>query len=262
MKIVIVGVGNLGSVLARRLLHAGFLPSGLSLVTRGSERSNKVCDELGIQPAQINVIRDATVVILAVKPQDAADLCRTVREHLSPASTVLSVMAGVSCATLKDLLNHSITARAMPNLGAGVGESATTYFVPAEVSDAQLAHIEYIVSSCGKAWKVESENIIDLATAVAGTGPAYLCWLGEQIERTAIEQGISERDAHAIVLQTFKGAVAYLESSAETFSSLRVRVTSPNGTTAAAISVLNNEKADEIMRRAVDAAYRRAQQLG
>jgi pyrroline-5-carboxylate reductase len=150
----------------------------------------------------------------------------------------------------------------MPNLGAGVGESATTYFVPLEVSDAQLAHIEYVVSSCGKAWRVESETLIDLATAVAGTGPAYLCWLGEQIERVALAQGLSERDAHAIVLQTFKGAVAYLESSTETFSSLRARVTSPHGTTAAAISVLSNHKADEIFHRAVHAAYARAQELG
>jgi pyrroline-5-carboxylate reductase len=262
MKIVIVGVGNLGAVLAQRLLQAGFSAKGLSLVTRGSERSKKACVELSIEPAELRAVSDATVVILAVKPQDAAHACGLVKEYLASTCTVLSVMAGFSCAALQKLLDHSVVVRAMPNLGAGVGESATAYFVPPEVSDAQLAHVEYVVSSCGKAWRVESEHLIDLATAVAGTGPAYLCWLGEQIERAARDKGLSERDAHAMVLQTFKGAVAYLESSSETFSTLRARVTSPNGTTAAAISVLNSCKADEIVHRAVDAAYVRAQELG
>jgi pyrroline-5-carboxylate reductase len=149
----------------------------------------------------------------------------------------------------------------MPNLGAVMGESATTYFVPAHVNDSQLAHVEYVVSACGKAWRVDSEGLIDLATAVAGSGPAYLCWLGEHIEQVARQHGLSESDTHAIVLQTFKGAVAYLEHSGETFSSLRERVTSPHGTTAAAVSVLSNTKAADAIQSAITAAYRRAQEL-
>jgi pyrroline-5-carboxylate reductase len=262
MRIVIVGVGNLGGVLAERLLQAGFSADALSLVTRGSERSQRVCDELSLKPAELTAIAHSTVVILAVKPQDAVEVCGQVRSYLTPSTTVLSVMAGVSCATLQDLLGHSVVGRAMPNLGAVVGESATTYFVPPGVSDAQLAHIEYVISSCGKAWRVESESLIDLATAVAGSGPAYLCWLGEHIEHVARLHGLAESDAHALVLQTFKGAVAYLEQSCETFSTLRARVTSPNGTTAAALSVLCKEKTDDALRKAVEAAFLRAQELG
>jgi pyrroline-5-carboxylate reductase len=150
----------------------------------------------------------------------------------------------------------------MPNLGAAVGESATAYYYPPFLSAAQRSVVEYVVAALGRSWKVDSESLLDLATAVAGSGPAYLCWLGEQVEKVARENGFSEHDAHAIVLQTFKGAVAYLETSDETFASLRTRVTSPNGTTAAAIATLDSVSADDVVQHAVEAACRRAKELG
>ena len=97
---------------------------------------------------------------------------------------------------------------------------------------------------------------------MAGSGPAYLCWLGEQIERVAIEFGISQDDAHALVLQTFRGTALYLEQSGQTFSELRCRVTSPQGTTDAAISLLSERGADLVVRDAVSAACKRARELG
>jgi pyrroline-5-carboxylate reductase len=149
----------------------------------------------------------------------------------------------------------------MPTLGAIVGESATAYFVSSNVSDAHLAHAEYLIAALGKSWRVSDERLIDLSTAVAGSGPAYLCWLGEQMESVARKQGLSDADAHALVLQTFKGAVAYIEHSGDSFASLRERVTSPHGTTAAALSTLSARDAADIVKAAVDAAFARAQQL-
>jgi pyrroline-5-carboxylate reductase len=109
---------------------------------------------------------------------------------------------------------------------------------------------------------VEREEVLDVITAVAGSGPAYLCWLGEQIEHVATEYGICQSDAHAIVLQTFRGTALYLEQSGLTFGELRRRVTSPQGTTAAAISVLTERSVDRSVQDAVTAACKRAQELG
>lgn len=261
MRIAVVGVGNLGAAIAKRLLKAGFERESLSLITRGSTRSLTTCRELGLEPARPDDISQATLVLLAVKPQDVREMGDTIRQFLSSESTILSVMAGITCEYLGALLNHQSIIRAMPTLGAIVGESATAYFVSASVSDAHLAHAEYLIAALGKSWRVSDERLIDLSTAVAGSGPAYLCWLGEQMESVARQQGLSDADAHALVLQTFKGAVAYIEHSGDAFASLRERVTSPHGTTAAALSVLSAKDAADIMKAAVDAAFARAQQL-
>jgi pyrroline-5-carboxylate reductase len=262
MRVAIVGVGNLGFVVAKRLLSAGIARDRLTLVTRGSQNSTARCKELGIEPSEISQVSANDLVILTVKPQDAAAVSRELGQFLDRQSVVLSFMAGVPTDMLAAVSGHESIARAMPNLGAIVGESATAYYVSPSVSSAQAAQIDYVVSSLGKSWRVQSEEIIDLATAVAGSGPAYLCWLGEHIECVAREGGLSEVDAHAIVLQTFKGAVAYLETGSETFSELRSRVTSPQGTTAAALSVLNQAQADRSVREAVTAAFVRAKELG
>jgi pyrroline-5-carboxylate reductase len=151
----------------------------------------------------------------------------------------------------------------MPNLGASIEESATGYYYCGDtLTPSDVEHVESLISHLGKRWRVEREELIDAVTAVAGSGPAYLCWLGEQIERVAIEFGISPEDAHAIVLQTFRGTALYLEQSGQTFSELRRRVTSPQGTTDAAISVLSERSADVVVREAVGAACKRARELG
>jgi pyrroline-5-carboxylate reductase len=150
----------------------------------------------------------------------------------------------------------------MPNLGAIVAESATVYYVPPECTQAQVLHVERVVQSLGSAHRVEQEELLNVATAVAGSGPAYLCWLGEQMEHVAIAEGLSCADAHALVLQTFKGAVAYLEHGGDRFAELRARVTSPNGTTAAALTVLRESLSEEHVRAAVRAALDRSRELG
>jgi pyrroline-5-carboxylate reductase len=262
MRVAIVGVGNLGFVVAKRLLSAGLGRERLTLVTRGSPNSTARCREIGVEPRDLSKVLGNDLVILTVKPQDAVGMSRELGQFIDKQAVVFSFMAGVSSRVLAHSSGHESIARAMPNLGAIVGESATAYYLSPSVTSAQAARVEYVVSSLGKSWRVESEEMIDLATAVAGSGPAYLCWLGEHIERVARERGLSEADAHAIVLQTFKGAVAYLETGSETFSALRQRVTSPQGTTAAAISVLDQANADKSIREAVTAAFVRAKELG
>jgi pyrroline-5-carboxylate reductase len=262
MKIGIVGVGNLGGALAELLLVAGFCRDDMVLVTRESERSVARCARLGLEPQKFDLLRNLDVLVVTVKPQDAAAVCEQLRPVLAQDAVVLSMMAGVRCEVVKELTGHAAVARAMPNLGAVVGESATAYYVPNECTAAQAALVERVVKVCGRIYRVDQEELLDLATAVAGSGPAYLCWLGEQIEHVAVAEGFSPNEAHSIVLQTFKGAVAYLEHGGESFSEMRARVTSPHGTTAAALEVLSKSQADEAFRGAVRAALERSRSLG
>jgi pyrroline-5-carboxylate reductase len=262
MKIAIVGVGNLGSVLAKSLVTHGISREAILLVTRDSTRSEEIRARTGCVPTQLPMLGDDDVLIIAVKPQDFAVASSGIREALSKNTVVLSMMAGISCATLQEKLQHSAIARAMPNLGAGVRESATAFYISESCSAAQVARVDTVIFSCGRGWRVEREELIDVATAVAGSGPAYLCWLGEQMEFVAREEGVPPADAHALVLQTLKGAVAYLEQDGTTFADLRARVTSPNGTTAAALRVLQERGAEELFRDAIRQATRRAAELG
>lgn len=266
MRIFVVGVGNLGSAIVRSLMHS-YAPKDLVLVERAAGdrmalHAQHGCHVVGELSDECRV--DAgDLLILSVKPQDAIQACKSLAPFLSPHAVVLSVMAGIRIDTLTEILNTKRIVRAMPNLGASIDESATGYYYcGTTLTPVDVEHVESLISRLGKRWRIEQEEIIDAITAVAGSGPAYLCWLGEQIERVAVESGISQEDAHAIVLQTFRGTALYLEQSGQTFGELRRRVTSPQGTTAAAMSLLSERSADTIVREAISAACARARELG
>ena len=266
MRIVVVGVGNLGSAIVRSLMHS-YAPKDIVLVERTAEDRHALKAQHGCHVlAELSTeyrVEGGDLLILAVKPQDAVLATTNLAPFVSPDAVVLSVMAGVRIETLSRILKTKRVVRAMPNLGASIDESATGYYYcGSTLTTADIDHVESLLSRLGKRWRVEKEELIDAITAVAGSGPAYLCWLGEQVERVAIELGISQDDAHALVLQTFRGTALYLEQSGLTFSELRRRVTSPQGTTAAAMSVLVEKRADASVRDAVVAAGKRACELG
>jgi len=266
MKIVVVGVGNLGSAIARSLTHS-YAPKDIVLVERSAEaraalKARHGCEVIG-ELSSDHRVEEGDLLIFSVKPQDAVATCASVAPHVSSKAVILSFMAGVRIETLANILNTRRIVRAMPNLGASIDESATGYYYCGEtLASSDVEHVESLLSRLGKKWRVDREELIDVVTAVAGSGPAYLCWLGEQIERVALECGISERDAHAMILQTFRGTALYLEQSALSFAELRSRVTSPQGTTHAALTVLSEREAAESLQEAVVAAVRRGQALG
>ena len=266
MRIVVVGVGNLGSAIARSLMHS-YAPKEIVLVERNAEARQALKAQHGCQVAselsEEHQVKAGDLLVLSVKPQDALATCAHLAPFVSPEAVILSVMAGIRIDALAGVFKTKRIVRAMPNLGASIDESATGYYYCGNTLTLDdVEHVESLLSQMGKRWRVEREDLIDAFTAVAGSGPAYLCWLGEQVERVALEFGLSGQDAHAIVLQTFRGTALYLEQSSLTFSELRRRVTSPQGTTAAALSVLTESEADQSVRDAVTAACTRAQELG
>jgi pyrroline-5-carboxylate reductase len=266
MKIAVIGIGNLGSALVERIIGAGAATEDLILVHRHAAKHDELgtrfgCRIVGSLP-HIESCEALDLIVLAVKPQDADEACRDIRPFVSERTVVLSVMAGITLARLSHLVGHNKIARAMPTLGAVVSESATTFFCNETLSVQECALVEQFLSSCGRCWRVAREELIDVATAVAGSGPAYFCWMAEQIEAVAIEAGFSREEAHQIIVQTLQGTATYLKSTATPFAVLRQRVTSQGGTTHAATSLLQRHEADVVVKEAVRAALRRARELG
>lgn len=265
MTVALVGVGSLGKALVESLLASSYRSEDVLLIERTEADRSQLAQRYGCRveaefPEGVQ-LGSGDIIVLTVKPQDAEAACSGLKRHISPDVVVLSCMAGVPCSRLVGLLGTHKVVRAMPNLGAARRESASAVYIPQSLSAEEVGHVSSIIDACGKGWLVDREELIDVATAVAGSGPAYLCWLAEQLENVAVESGFLAHDAHALVLQTFKGAVSVLEESAERFSELRRRVTSPNGTTAAALSVLDERVVAEHVRDAVRAALRRAKEM-
>jgi len=186
MRIVVVGVGNLGSAIARSLTHS-YAPKEIVLVERDADSRHAlkaqhgchVVSELSVEHS----VKAGDLLILSVKPQDALATCAGLAPFVSPEAVILSVMAGIRIDTLAGIFKTKRIVRAMPNLGASIDESATGYYYCGEtLTPSDVEHVESLLSRMGKRWRVNNEGLIDAFTAVAGSGPAYLCWLGEQVD--------------------------------------------------------------------------------
>lgn len=202
----------------------------------------------------------AGIVILAVKPQDFSTLALQLG-RLKKNQLVISIMAGVFLRRLKSRLRHQKVVRAMPNLAARIGQSFTVWKTGQRLSAAERRQINAIFSSLGQALEVREESLIDKATAVSGSGPAYLYYFIEALVNSAVRLGFSQKIAKQMVDQTLAGALAVYSQSGETAGAWRARVTSKKGATAAALGVLKKGKFALLVSRAVKAAYRRTKKL-
>ena len=271
MRLCIVGVGALGSAIVERLLATGTPTSELLLIERSVTKAEQRRSQFGCfvslssELASPQATSNATYpdfIFLTVKPQDFQSVGTTVRSLLSPHTVVVSCMAGVSTTLIMETLQHPLVIRSMPNLGTRIGESATVFFAPPEISPLQMQKTQEVLSRLGRGWQVEREDLLNAATAIAGSGPAYVCWLAEAMQRAAEQLGIPTSDSHELVLQTLRATVDFLCQSELSFEHLREKVTSRGGTTAAALSVLSDHGAHEIFTKAIQAAHRRSRELG
>lgn len=265
MRIVVVGIGSLGSAVLKSLLRAGWSAQQLLMVSRRNRPADPELAEVVSTTADriAAAFGPDDLVVLAVKPADAVGACGQLGPHLNRDTVVLSMMAGVSVERLTALLGgHPCVVRAMPNLGVLVGQSVTVYRAAPTVPSAALETVQRLLSVFGYARQVVDERLLDVATAISGSGPAYLCWVLEQLEAVGIELGFAQPEAHTLALQTLLGTATYLRETATPFGELRSRVTSPAGTTAAAVGVLESRDAAGIIKDAVRRAFTRAQELG
>jgi pyrroline-5-carboxylate reductase len=263
-RVAVVGAGHLAEALVRGWLAAGVPAARICVTNRERDDRLAAFGALGVGAHRDKgeALANADVVVLAVKPQDATQALRACGEVWPGRALLLSLVAGVATdRLLNDLGRRVPTVRAMPNTACAVGESATAAFAAGAMARAR-AVASFLLGVVGRVVWLEREADMDAVTALSGSGPAYVYLLVEGLVEAAVAQGLDIATARALAVQTVFGAAHHLRSSGEDAAELRRRVTSPGGTTAAALSVLERRGFRPALAEAVASAADRSRQLG
>jgi pyrroline-5-carboxylate reductase len=204
----------------------------------------------------------ASVVVLAVKPQRVGRVLGELKGALSESQLVLSIVAGARMEALAAELGHPPVVRAMPNTPAQIGQGMTAWTATPEVGPAQLEQVRALLGALGREMYVESENMIDMATALSATGPTYIFMMMEALVDAGVHMGFSRHVAEELVIQTMLGSVLFARETHKHPAELRNMVTSPGGTSAEAIYQMEKGSLRTVLSKAVYAAYQRAVALG
>lgn len=202
------------------------------------------------------------VVILAIKPQNLPEIMPDLKGGIKSGQLVLSIIAGARIDTLCKGIDHKQIVRVMPNTPAQIGEGISVWTATPGVTETQQEQARSILSTMGKEIFVADEGFLDMATAVSGSGPAYFFLFIECLVEAAVSLGFAEDTAQELVLQTMLGSGQLLKKSGKSPAELRRLVTSPGGTTAAALQQFEDGNFKKLVQQAVTAAYRRARELG
>lgn len=204
----------------------------------------------------------SSIVVLAVKPQRLGGILNELKGALKPEQLVLSIVAGAKLETMAGELLHSSIVRAMPNTPAQIGQGMTAWTATEEVSEAQQEQVRAMLRALGREIYVESERMIDMATALSATGPTYIFMMMESLVDAGVHMGFSRHVAQELVLQTMMGSVLFAMESGKHPAELRNMVTSPGGTSAEAIYQMEKGSLRTVLSKAVYAAFQRAVALG
>ena len=261
--VAILGVGAMGEALASGLLRAGWENHEISMAVRREERLRELTDRTGCDVSldPVEALEGKEVVVVAVKPRDVPHLLSQIQGAHRPAQIILSLAAGVPTRLYEASLGEVPVVRAMPNTPALVDEGITGLAGGRFAGEEALRRAEVMLSAVGQVIQME-ESLLDAVTAVSGTGPAYAFLLAEALTEAAIREGLPRQIAERLVHQTIKGAGALLVETGLSPFELRAQVTSPGGTTAAAVHVLEERGFRALVEDAVRAAGDRSRELG
>ena len=265
MKIAFIGGGNMGEAMLSALIkNKVTLAKDITVSDADETRRKFLVEKYGINISGDNVtaITNADIIVFAVKPQVLANIMPDLKGKIKPEQLMISIIAGARVATLKNGLTHNAIVRSMPNTPAQIREGMTVWTATREVTAKQKKKTAQILGIMGEQIYVGDEKFIDMATAVSGSGPAYLFYFVEALIDSAVELGFTYDEAKLMTLQTVKGAVHLLSQSGKEASNLRQAVTSPGGTTAAAIKTLEDGGFRFLIAKAIKAAHIRAKELG
>ncbi|KIQ62629.1 pyrroline-5-carboxylate reductase [Kitasatospora griseola] len=261
-KIAFLGTGKIGEALLSGLLRAGADPADVMVTARRPERATELADRYGVATVtNAEAAKLADTLILAVKPQDMGTLLDELAEHVAADKLIVSAAAGIPTAWFEDRLAPGTpVVRVMPNTPVLVDEGMSVISGGSHATEAHLERTEAIFRSVGKALRVP-ESQQDAATALSGSGPAYFYFLVEAMIDAGILLGLPRQVAHELIVQSAIGASVMLRDSGEHPVKLREAVTSPAGTTIAAIRELENHGVRAALLGALEAARDRSREL-
>ncbi len=266
-KIVFVGPGAMAEAMIYGLTHHG-VAKAEDLLAAGpeKERLDELKERYGIQGYLQNAqaVSQGDVVVLSVKPQRLGRVLEGLQGKIKEGALVLSIVAGASIETISTGLDHQLIVRSMPNTPAQIGEGITVWTASAGVSQEQLEMTRQILGALGEQIFLEEEHYLDMATALSGSGPAYVFLFMEAMVDAGVHLGFPRRIAEQLVAQTVRGSVDYYQRREDPVHLARLRneVTSPGGTSAAALYYLEKAGFRTAISRAIWAAYERSQELG
>lgn len=263
-SVVLVGAGNMGGAMLRGWVGNKFPSASITVLDPfPSDAMKDYMQENDIRHASnANEVDKPDVLLVAVKPQAMGDVLPGLTSLVGSDTVVVSVAAGTTLSTLENALGNPATVRTMPNTPSLVLRGMSVACPNGKVKDTQKAHVDYLLSAIGHVEWVEDENLIDAVTAVSGSGPAYVFHLAECMAAAGEKAGLPAELAMTLAVETVSGAGELLRSSEDSPARLRENVTSPNGTTAAALEVLMGEGGmPDLLERAIKAAKKRSQDL-
>jgi pyrroline-5-carboxylate reductase len=263
--IATVGSGVMAEAIIAGLLRGNLVaPDHLIASHPRGDRRDALERSHGIRTVDSNAaaVADADIVLLGIKPQMLARVGRELRGALRPGQLVISILAGATSRALSGHLGHTEVVRAMPNTPAQLGRGMTVWFATPDVSAEQRDWAATMLSALGAQIEVDDEKLVAMATAVSGTGPTYVFLVMEALIDAAVHLGFARHVAHDIVIETLEGSTLFAKQSGMHPAQLRNMVTSPGGTSAAALHELESGRLRTVLSEAVWAAFRRTVELG
>ena len=257
-KVAIVGTGVMGEGIINSFLKAGAKPNSIVIRDKRTERVQELVSRYGLTSGSL---QEADAVILAVKPQDLEKCSQELKTEISDRLLLVSLLAGVTSARIRNAFGQDMRIiRVMPNTPILLGRGMSVIARDQTALETDLAWLEGILSKSGKTLVID-ESLMDAVTSTSGSGPAYIFGFVEAMVQAAIRLGISEQDSKLLVNQTLIGAAKMIEESGKDAETLKKEVTSPNGTTAAALASFESSGWEEIVYEAMKAAKDRSEEL-
>jgi pyrroline-5-carboxylate reductase len=263
--VAFIGSGTMAEAMILVLVHKGLIPPArISASGPREERARELNLRYGVVGTTDNreAAEAADIVVLSVKPQVLPTVLRELKGLIYPEALVLSIVAGMRIDTMASGLQHPAVVRAMPNTPAQIGEGMTVWTASRGVSEAQQGQARAVLRAMGHETYVEDEDMLDMATAVSGTGPTYVFLVMEALTDAAVHLGFSRRVAEQLVTQTVLGSAMFARQSDRHLAEMRNMVTSPGGTSAEAIYQLEKGGLRTVLSKAVWAAYQKSRLLG
>lgn len=264
MNVTIIGCGNMGLVYARAFLRYEIVrKDSLLLVEKNEKRAGELCalDIGAVVLADDPKIRESRLVILAVKPQDFAELAPILKPVLHPDAMVLSIMAGIRITAIEQALGHHNILRAMPNSPVEVGMGMTGFSAHPAVNVEQIRRVENLLSTTGRTVFFAHEEQLDAVTALSGSGPAYFYYIVRAMIDAGKQMGMDEAVSAVLVKQTMLGAFQLINNASKPLDELIKTVASKGGTTEAALSLFESRGVSDALIEGIVKAEQRAKEL-
>ncbi len=265
VKICFIGGGAMATAMVAGITKGQLVrPENITVSDPVPEQLDKLSTRYGIQTTHNNLeaVQGRDIVVLSIKPQTLKEVMPALQGRIRAEAMVLSIIAGATIAKLSHGLHQYRVVRVMPNTPARVGKGMSVWTATGEVNEAQRRQTQTILAALGEEIYVDNEDYLDMATALSGTGPAYVFMFMEALIDAGVHMGFSRRIAEQLVYQTIEGSVAFARDSKRHPAELRNMVTSPGGTSAEAIYQLDKGGFRTVLSKAIWAAYKKSRYLG